>query len=78
MGSRARARCAPKTKADSDRETVMRIMATRAMKLYPPLRWTGGGVREGSGRALARARKTSRINEEKEVKQPQKPVVRPM
>lgn len=72
----ASAVCAPKTSAERDMETVRRRTAIRAIKLYPPFR--DCETASGSGRILARARKTSRMKEEKEVQQPQKPVVRPM
>lgn len=60
-----------------------------ARKLYPAARGVGVGggdeegngdrvVEGGAGRVLERARKASRMKEEKEVKEPQKPVVRPM
>lgn len=78
--SHASARCAPATSAARDSDTVMSRIAMSAMKLYPPFLETGpeNGSRDGSGRSFASARKTSLMNEEKEVKQPQKPVVRPM
>lgn len=38
----------------------------------------GIGWERGEGRSLERARKASRMKEEKEVKEPQKPVARPM
>lgn len=80
------ARCAPVTKAERHRATVIMMTAKRAMKLYPPLRLTveAGSIGEeevceiGVGRAFARARKASRMKEENEVKEPQKPVARPM
>lgn len=73
-------------RAERQRATVVMMMAKRAMKLYPPLRGTveAGSMGKGEvweigvGRAFARARKASRMKEEKEVREPQKPVARPM
>lgn len=76
------ANCAPMVSAEMLRATVVMMTAKEAMKLYPPLRWMRSEEAEeceiGTGRALARARKTSRMKEEKEVREPQKPVERPM
>ena len=65
---------------------MSRMTASKAMRLYPPLRCTlnvvdmdaGEGWETGIGRALAKARKQSRIKDEKEVNDPQYPTVMPM
>ena len=53
-GSRTRARWAPKERAERERAVVRIRMARRAMKEYPPFRWTveemdGEGRTEGVG-----------------------------
>lgn len=84
--SRARARCAPTFRAARESATVYMMTASRAMNEYPPSRCIVD-VKEGTeeygwftgvGRLLERARKTSRMKDEKEVKEPQKPVARPI
>ena len=87
--STATANCAPTISAELLRATVVMMTAKRAIKLYPPLRWTVLEVGEvlgevievcdrGMGRAFASARKASRMKEEKEVREPQKPVESPI
>jgi hypothetical protein len=77
QASSASARCAPNTRAQRLRAVVETITATTAMKLYPPCRGEET-VLFGLGRSLDMTRKASSIKAEKEVKEPQNPVVNPM
>ena len=77
-GSNAMARWEPTKRPERDRPTVPISTTRNAMKEYPPLREMMSGEISGMGRSLDAARNRSRSKEEKEVKEPQKPVARPM
>jgi hypothetical protein len=78
IGSEAMARCAPTKRPAKDKETVVMRTAINAINEYPPLRAVVVVAASGIGMSFDRAKKISRMKDENDVNDPQKPVANPI